>query len=108
MRREGSDAAFAEDDFAVAAGEDVFGGHEPFLDGGGEAAFEEDGLSGFADFKEEVEILHIAGADLDDIGVSLDDVDVAGVHDFGDDGHVELVAGGAEHFEGPSPWPWKA
>src|SRR3990172_2752863 len=41
---EGADAALAEDDVGVALGEDVLGGEEPLLDGGGHAALQEDGL----------------------------------------------------------------
>ena len=94
------DAALAENDFAVALREDVFGGHEPFGDGAGEAAFEEHGLARFADLEEKVEVLHVACADLEDVGVALDDGDVTGVHHFGNHGHVVLFAGVAEPFEG--------
>ena len=66
---EGLDAALAEHDVAIALAEDVFGGEEPVFDGRGQAALEEDGLSHFADLAEEVEILHVAGADLEAIDV---------------------------------------
>ncbi len=43
-RLEGADAALAEHDLVVAAAQDVFGGHEPFLYGAHQAALQEDGV----------------------------------------------------------------
>ena len=45
---ESADAAFAEHDVVVAFAEDVFGGHEEFVESGGHAALEEDGFFGAA------------------------------------------------------------
>src|ERR1700739_2473917 len=45
---EGADAAFAEHHVVVAFGEDVFGGHEEFVERGGHAAFEENRKLGTA------------------------------------------------------------
>ena len=66
---EGADAAFAEDHVVVAPGHDVLGAHQQFFVGGAHAAFEEDRLVQFADCLEQVEVLHVAGADLDDVHV---------------------------------------
>src|SRR6266446_6864013 len=52
---------------------DVFGGHEKFVERGGHAALEEDGFFGAAGALEQGEILHVAGADLNDVGVFLDE-----------------------------------
>ena len=71
---EGADAAFAEHDVVVAFGEDIFGGHEEFVEGGGHAALEENGKFGAAGAFEEGEILHVARANLDHVGVLLDEV----------------------------------
>jgi hypothetical protein len=46
---EGADAPLAEDDLAVAPGQDVLGGEQPLFDGGGEAALEKDRLSDLAE-----------------------------------------------------------
>src|SRR5512141_179054 len=43
---EGAHATFAECDIIVAFAEDVFGGHQKFLERGRHAAFEEHGLAG--------------------------------------------------------------
>ena len=96
---EGADAAFAHDDFAVPFGHDVFGGHEPFADGGHHAAFQEYGAFGFADGFEETVILHVAGADLENIGVFGNEIDLIGGHDFGDEWESGGFAGFFEEFE---------
>jgi hypothetical protein len=88
---EGADAALAEHDVIVAFGEDIFGGHQKLVERGRHAAFEEDGLFGAASALEEGEILHVARADLDDVGVFLDEVEGFVVNGFGDD--AEAVGG---------------
>ena len=88
---EGANAALAEHDVVVALGEDVFGGHEELVERRGHATLEEDGLFGAASALEEREILHVARANLDDIGVFLDEVEGFVVNGFGDD--AETVGG---------------
>src|SRR6266511_1758887 len=58
---------------------------EPLLDRRRHAALEEDGLAGVADTLQQREILHVAGTDLEDVGVLGDEIDLVGLHDFGDD-----------------------
>ena len=48
---------------------------------------------------EQVEVLHVAGADLEDVGVPLDQLDLPRVHDLGHDRHAELLAGRLEDLE---------
>src|SRR4030043_2420872 len=67
--REGADAPFTENDARIAFGHDVFGGHEPFIDGGGETALEQDGLFHLSGQAQERVVLHVPGADLDDVGI---------------------------------------
>ena len=66
---EGADAALAEDDVVVAARRDVFRRHQPFGNGGRHAALEDHRLVDAADFLEQVEVLHVARADLDHVHV---------------------------------------
>ena len=54
-----------------------------------------------ADFLEQVEVLHVAGADLEHVGVLLDELDLPRVHDLGDDRHAVLVADVAEDLAAP-------
>lgn len=96
---EGADPAFAKDDVGVAFAQGVFGGEEPFFDFHGEAAFEEDGFAGAGGFFDEAEVLGVAGADLEEVGVGGDEVDVSFGEDFGDDAEAGFGAGGGEEFE---------
>ncbi len=96
---EGANAAFAEHDVVIAFGEDVFGGHEKFVEGGRHAAFEQDGFFGAAGALEEREILHIAGADLDDVGVFLNEVEGFVVDGLGDNAEAVGSADFRKDFE---------
>jgi len=96
---EGAHAAFAEHDVVVAFGEDVLGGHEEFVEGGGHATLEEHGPFGATGALEEREVLHIASADLDDVGVFLDEVERFVVDRFGDDAETKLLANLREDLE---------
>ena len=69
------------------------------MQGGAHTAFEEDGLFGVgADFLEEVEVLHVARADLDDVDI-VEEFDIGEVHEFGDDGEACFAFGDLEHAE---------
>src|SRR5690606_26954208 len=85
---EAADTAFAEDDAVVAAGQDVLGREQPLLDGGGEAALEEDGAIDAGDALEERKVRHVAAADLEDIGVLGDELDLIRLHHLADDRHA--------------------
>ena len=80
-----ADAAFAEDDVRIAAGHDVFRAHEELLYRVGEAAFKQDWLVRRAKLLQKFEILHVAGADLNDIDV-CEQIQLGDIHDFRDDG----------------------
>src|SRR5882724_9060351 len=94
-----ADAALAKHDVVVALRHDVFGGHEKFVERGGHTALEEDGLFGAAGALEEGEILHVARADLNDIGVFLDEVERFAVDGFGDDAEAVRGADFRENFQ---------
>ena len=81
----GADAALAEDDFVVAAGEDVFAGEQQFFDGGGHAALEQDRLAHLAEFAQQVEVLHVARAHLEQVDIRKHRLDLRDLHDFADD-----------------------
>ena len=105
---EGANSPLAEDHLPISLGEDVFGRHEQVFHGRAHAAFEEDGLLGAAAFLEQVEVLHVAGADLEDVGIALDGLDLARVHDLGHDRHAEAVAGRAQDLEPVAAEPLEA
>src|SRR2546429_375493 len=90
--RKGPNAALAQHHVVVALGEEVLRGHEKFIEGGGHAALEKNGLLGAAGALEEREILHVARANLDDVGVFFDELERFVVDSFGDDAETMLGA----------------
>ena len=77
----------------VAVGQDVLGGEEPFLDLHAEAALEQDGLAAAGCLGDEGEILRIARANLEDVRMGGDELDVALGEDFRDDAEIIFLAG---------------
>ena len=77
-------------------GQDVFGRQQPFLDGGGDAALEHDRLARVAQLAQQREVLHVPRADLKDVGVLVDDLDLADVHHLGDQLEIVGVGGIAQ------------
>src|ERR1700731_1807030 len=82
VRFEGANAALAEDDVIVAAGEDVLGAEEQLFHGGGHAALEEYGLADFTEGAKEIIVLHVARADLEDVDVAEHHLHLRRIHDF--------------------------
>ena len=78
----GADAALAEDNVLVAARHDVLGAHQEFLHGVCEAALEQDGLAGLTELLQQLEVLHIACADLETVALVHEDVDVRRIGDL--------------------------
>src|ERR1700722_6792793 len=99
MVGESAHAAFAEHDVVVAFAQDVFGGHQEFVEGGGHAALEENWFFGAACPLGGGEILHVAGADLNYVGLLFDEVEAFVVDGFGDDAEAVLLANLRENFE---------
>ena len=93
-----ADAALAEDDLLVAAGHDVLGAHEQLLEGAGKAALEQDGLAQLAKLTQEVEVLHVARADLNDVHI-LEQGQVLHAHDLRHDGQAGLLPRDLEQLE---------
>src|SRR6266516_6523465 len=86
----GTNAALTENHVAIALRKDVFCGQQPFFDGGRHTAFEHYRFACATYFIEEHVVLHIASADLQDIGVFTDHGNIGGGHDLGNHGQAEL------------------
>ena len=89
---EGAHTALAEDDVVIALAHNVLGGHQEFFQRRRDAALQQDGLAGASGALEQREILHVAGANLDDVGILLDQVERFVIHRFGDDEQAEALA----------------
>jgi len=72
---------------------------EKLLDGRRGAALEQHRLADLAQLGQKQEVLRVAGADLEHIGVLADDVEIAWVHDLGDDRQAGVVTRGGEHAQ---------
>ena len=88
----GANPALTEDDLDVAAFHDILRRHQPFVDGGGHAAFQHDRPVGAAGAPQQAEILHVARADLDHVGVFLNNIECFEIHHFGDHGQAGFVS----------------
>ena len=83
-----ADAALAEDDVRVARRHDVFRAHQPFADRRGQAALEQNRLSGLPQFGQQIEILHVARADLNHIHAPVKFLHQLRAHNFRADRHA--------------------
>jgi len=97
---EGAYAALTEGDIVVALAHDVFGGHEEFVEGGAEAALEQDRFALLAGALQQGEVLHVARADLDDVSVLGDEFERLVVDGLGDDAHAKGAANVGHDEEG--------
>ena len=93
------DPALAEDHALVPLLRDVLGRHEELLDGRGRRALEEHRVRHAADLGEEVEVVHVARADLDHVRDLGDRRDVARIEELGDDRQARLLARLGEDLE---------
>jgi hypothetical protein len=102
---ESAHSALAEDDVVVALAHDVFGGHEKFFERGGDAALQEHRLAGASGALEQRKILHVARADLDHVGILIDQIERFVVDGFGHDEQAERSRISAMIFRPSSPSP---
>jgi len=96
---ESAHASFAEHYVVVAFTEDIFGGHQEFVERRGHATLEENWFFSAAGALEQGEILHVARADLDYVGVFFDEVETFVVDGFGDDAEAVLLPHLRENFQ---------
>ena len=78
-------AALTQNHVVVAFAHYVLGGHEKFFESSGHAAFQQHGFAPASGALEQRKVLHIACADLDYVGVFLDQLQRFAVDCLGDD-----------------------
>jgi len=103
----GPDAAFAQHDLVVPRDVDVFGSHQPLFDRCRDAPFKQHRLARAAHLAQEPEVLHVAGPDLQHVGVALDQLDVAHVEHLRHDGQAGAVRRRAHDLEALLAQPLK-
>ncbi len=106
-RLERADAPLAQDDLVVPTRQDVFGGQQQFLDRGGHSTLQQDRPADFTHGRQQREVLHVAGADLEHVRVLGDEFDLPRVHDFGDHRQPGRGAHFREEFKRLEPEPAK-
>ena len=52
-----------------------------------------------AQLPQQREVLHVAGADLEDVRVALDELDLADLHHLGDELEIVAIGGRAQHLQ---------
>ncbi len=83
----------AEHHVAIAAGHDVLRRQQKFLDRGGEASLQQDRFVVRTDLLEQLEILHVPGTDLNNVGLFEKQLDVSGVQNLAHDRKPRLLFG---------------
>jgi hypothetical protein len=96
---EGPDAALAQNHLLIALRENVFGGRDPFLDRAGQAALEQHGPVQLPDLAQQVQVLHVARADLNDAGILRDTLRLFHGHHFSDNRKPDLTPGRYQQFQ---------
>ena len=99
VRLERADTALAQNHLLIAARHDVLRAHQPLLDGRRQTALKQNRLANLTQLFQQVEILHVARADLNAVHLVHEGVNVVGGHQLGHDGQPGLLAGMAEHVQ---------
>ena len=96
---ESADAALAQNHVVVSARHDVFGGEQQLFERGRDAALEQHRFFDLAQFAQQIEILHVARAHLEDVNVGQHQRDLRNLHDLADHQQIEMLAGLAQKLE---------
>src|SRR5205823_320218 len=70
----GAHAALAQNDIVVTFRHDVLSGQEPFIQGGGQPALEQDRQRRSAHSAQQGKVLHVSSANLDHVTVTFDQI----------------------------------
>src|SRR5260370_30983115 len=100
---ERANAALAQNDFGVAAGEQVLSGKQEFFERGSDAAFEQHRLADLAQFAQQIEVLHVASAHLEDVNIRQHQLDLRDLHNLADHEQFETISRLAQQFQAVNP-----
>ena len=104
---ERSNAAFAKEQVGVVVGQDVFPWQQPFFDLHGQAAFEQDRLSGSSGGNQKLKVLGVARADLNDVRVFGHKFGMRFGEQFGNDGEAGFAARFGQELQSLGTQPLK-
>src|SRR5206468_8827606 len=93
IRFERPDAALADNHFVIAARHYVLRGEQGLLDGGRRATLEQHRLVQAADLPKKIEVLHVSGADLQNVNVPDKHRYLRRLHDLGHNEQVKAISG---------------
>src|SRR5262249_24751367 len=96
---EGPDAAFAENHVGIAVGDDVLGRHQQLLHCATHSTLQQYRTSAGPQLFEQNEVLHIASADLHDIGIFGYETDIAIAHYLSDNRQSSGFLGFAQQLK---------
>ena len=103
----GADAALAEHHLLVALLQHVLRRHQELLERRRQPALQKHRLAGAADLGEQRVVLHVARAELHDVGHLEHRLEVAHVQQLGHDRQAGLGLRLGEQAQAASPSPWK-
>ena len=103
----GADAALAEHEIVVSAGENVLGGEQHLFDRGRDAALHQHRRTRMAELAQQIEVLHVARADLEAVDVRDHRLDLRDLHHLRDDQQTCLIRDFAQQLEAFEAHPWK-
>jgi hypothetical protein len=89
---EGAHAALAQDHVVIALGHYVFRGHQELIERGRHATLEQDRLARLTGMLQQGEVLHVARADLNNVGVPLHQFQAFVVYGLSDNPQAEFGA----------------
>ena len=95
----GADAPLAEHDAGIAPVEDVLGGKQELLQGRAHPALQQCRFTRVAHGLEQLVVLHVAGTDLEHVGVLGDHGDMLRSHDLGDNRQSGFGPRGGQHLQ---------
>src|SRR5208282_4529063 len=90
-------------DIVVSTGHNVLGGEQQFLQCRSNATLEQNRLLNFAQFTEQIEILHVARADLEDVHERQHDGDLRNFHDLADNQQSKAITSLTQEFQSFQP-----
>src|SRR4029453_17242708 len=92
MLRESPNAALAQDYVVIALCHDVFRREQPFFECCRHSSLQQDRESRSARSPEQRKILHVTSADLNDVAIPFDQIDMSFFERFSDDLQLKRVA----------------